>query len=449
MKKTVRFLLLLLTAAASSCGDSSGPDGADSPVASPAIPAGQVVIYEILVRNFSQTGDFNGVTQRLDTLKALGINTIWLMPVHPVGQIRKNGTYGSPYSVKNYTDVNPEFGTLKEFRTLITESHRRGMAVILDWVANHTAWDHDWISRHKDWYTQDGSGNIVIPPGTNWQDVADLNYSNASLRHEMIKSMAWWITETGVDGFRCDAADMVPDDFWKQALDSLKTLKSNLILLAEGSKSTHFASGFRMNYGWDFYSALKAVFKSGQSATGLNLSDQTEVYYRPSGNFKLRFTTNHDESSWDATPVSLFGGPAGAMAATAVSLSLGEIPLIYNGQETGISSTQNIFEKSTIDWTKNREMQTFYRQILNLVREHEAFRSGTKTSYSTTHVFRVRRETPAETLFIAVNTRNTPQALAFPAELRTRTWKNLLTGSPFSAFDETLSPYGSLILKSE
>lgn len=407
-------------------------------------------MYEILVRNFSQAGTLNGIVSRLDTLKNMGINTLWLMPIHPVGQIKKNGTYGSPYAVKNYVEVNPEFGTLTDLKNLVNECHKRDMALIIDWVANHTAWDNPWITAHKNWYTQDGGGNIIIPAGTNWADVADLNYSNAEMRLEMIKSMKFWISNADVDGFRCDAADMVPDDFWKQALDDLKKVKGNLIFLAEGSKSTHFSSGFKMNYSWNFYTDLKNVFKSGGiSAVNLANSDQNELTGLPAGSYKLRFTTNHDETSWDQPPPNLFGGLAGAQAASAATLAFGGVPLLYNGQETGISVTQNIFEKSVIDWSRNRSMQTFYRKLYSFYKNSAAVKSGTKENYSTFSVLRLKRSTANETVFFLVNVRNTSQPVSFPAILRLQAWRNVLTGQPFTDFDGTLPAYGTLILKAE
>lgn len=450
--RQIIFLLLLISAlSAVSCKESSNPAGSEPFVfiPGPVIPTENIIMYEILVRNFSQAGTFSGIIPRLDTLKAMGINTVWLMPIHPVGQIKKNGTYGSPYAVKNYTAVNSEFGTLTDFKILVNECHKRDMALVIDWVANHTAWDNPWITAHKNWYTQDGAGNIIIPAGTNWADVADLNFSNADMRREMISSMKYWITNAGIDGFRCDAADMVPDDFWKQAIDSLKKVKNNLILLAEGANSSHFLSGFKLNYSWDFYGNLKNVFKNGYSATNLTSSDKNERSALPLDCFKLRFTTNHDETSWDAPPPSLFGGIPGAQAASAAMLAYGSVPLLYNGQETGISINQNIFEKSVIDWTKNRSMQTYYRQLLNFYKNSTAVKSGTIESFSTTHVLRIKRTTSAETVIFIVNVRNSTQPISFPAGLRSITWKNVLTDQNFSDFDGNLSPYGVLILRAD
>jgi glycosidase len=227
--------------------------------------AKDVVIYEVNIRAFSAAGNLQGVIDGLDHIKALGVNTIWLMPIHPVGQVRSAGGLGSPYSIKNYLEVSSEFGTLAKLRELVEEAHNRNMSVIMDWVANHTSWDNVWM-KNKAWYTTDSNGNIIIPPGTNWQDVAELNYNNADMRKAMIHAMKYWVLEANVDGFRCDAVDFVPKDFWKQALDELKAIPNRkLILLAEGGTADNFSSGFQMNYAWDFYNAITAVYKDGKS----------------------------------------------------------------------------------------------------------------------------------------------------------------------------------------
>lgn len=179
-----------------------------------------VVMYEVNLRAFSSTGDLQGVINRLDEIKSLGVNVIWIMPIHPIGEIN---SVNSPYSVKDYKAVSSEYGTLEDLRNLTAEAHERDMAVIMDWIANHTAWDNEWINN-KSWYTQDGNGNIVHPPGTNWLDVADLNYENMDMQNAMIDAMKYWILQANVDGFRCDYADGVPYEFWKRAIDTLTSL---------------------------------------------------------------------------------------------------------------------------------------------------------------------------------------------------------------------------------
>jgi len=338
------FLSIILSIFIFSCDkdNPTKPNDNDDPVMPDyMVTTENIVMYEVNIRAFSNSGTFQGVIDRLDSIKALGINTIWLMPIHPIGV---TNTVNSPYCVKNYTEVNPEFGSFNDFTTLVTDAHEKGISVIIDWVANHTAWDNPWISN-KTWYTQDNSGNIIHPAGTNWQDVADLNYSNQEMRKAMIQSMKYWIENADIDGFRCDAADFVPFDFWKQVIDSLETLNRQLILLAEGSRSDHFNAGFQMNYSWDFYNSLKNVFCDDYSAMTLFYTNNSEYNNIPAGKHKLRFTTNHDESAWDETPMTLFNGKNGALAASVITIYLGGVPLIYGSQEVGVTETISFFEK--------------------------------------------------------------------------------------------------------
>ena len=234
----------------------TGPEQYETPFTE--VPAtSDVVMYEINERAFSVSGDFAGILPRLDSIKALGVNVIWLMPIHPIGAIN---SVNSPYCVKNFMEVNPEYGSLEDLRTLVREAHNRKMAVILDWAANHTSWDNPWI-QNKTWYTQDAAGNIIHPAGTNWMDVADLNFDNSLMRLEMIKALKYWVLAANVDGYRCDAADYVPFSFWKQAIDSLQKIPNReLILLAEGARNDHFSAGFKMNFGWSFYDKNVNVF---------------------------------------------------------------------------------------------------------------------------------------------------------------------------------------------
>jgi glycosidase len=210
-----------------------------------------LVLYEVNLRAFSKAGDLAGVTAQLGRLDSLGVNGLWLMPIYPVGQKK---SINSPYSIRDYRAVAPEYGSRADLRGLVQAAHQRGMVVLLDWVANHTAWDHPWISEHPEWYTQDDNGQIVHPPGTSWEDVADLNFARDSMGEAMIDAMQFWLCETGIDGFRCDYADGVPFDFWRQAIDSLQTLPgSHPLMLAEGDRADHFQAGFDLIFGWNFY----------------------------------------------------------------------------------------------------------------------------------------------------------------------------------------------------
>jgi glycosidase len=391
------------------------------------VPATEdMVIYEINQRAFSATGNFQGIIDRLDSIKALGVNVIWLMPIHPIGITRG---LNSPYSVRNYKEVNPEFGSLDVLRDLVLQAHQKNMAVIIDWVANHTAWDNPWISNTT-WYTRDGSGNIVIPPGTNWNDVADLDFSNNSMRLAMIKAMKYWVLAANVDGFRTDAADMVPFDFWKQAIDTLKNMPGrNLILLAEGARNDHFTAGFQMNFAWDFYGALKNVFVNNATAGSLFTTNTTEYNAIPAGKKKLRFTTNHDESAWDATPITIFNGKAGALAAQVIAAYLNGVPLIYSSQEAGRANTVPFFSNSPIDWTQNYDMQAAYKNIFSVYNSSVALRRGTVTSFAHNDIVCFTKTSGTDEVLVMVNTRNNPVSFTLPSSLANTSWINALNGN--------------------
>ena len=404
-----------------------------------------IIMYEVNLRAFSQAGDIQGVINRLEKIKNLGINVIWLMPIHPIGEVN---SVNSPYSVKNYKEVNPEHGTLEDLKSLIGLAHDMDIAVILDWVANHTAWDNPWISNTA-WYTQDGNGNIVHPPGTNWQDVADLNFNNQDMRLEMIDAMKYWIEEADVDGFRCDAADMVPYDFWKQAIDSLNTnIEKDLVLLAEGARDDHFIAGFDLNFSWDYYSTIKNVFNGNTSAGFLFSTHNSEYNNVPDGKHKLRFTTNHDESAWDQTPMVLFNGKDGAQAASVISIFMGGVPLIYGSQEVGVEENIPFFSQSPIDWSLNPDMLESYQKLMQFYSSSEAVKQGNLVTYIHSTVIAFTRQFDQENIFVLVNTRNAATTFNLPDDLDGTTWENVLDGSTVSLTGTVnLNPYEYLILK--
>jgi glycosidase len=414
--------------------DSADPVQYETPFA--GVPnTSDIIMYEINERAFSSSGTFAGILPRLDSIKALGVNVIWLMPIHPIGVTK---TVNSPYCVKNFTEVNPEYGTLNDLRTLVKEAHNRNMAVILDWVANHTSWDNPWI-KNKAWYTQDGSGNIIIPAGTNWQDVADLNYDNSTLRKAMIRAMKYWVLTANVDGYRCDAADMVPYDFWKQAIDTLKKIPDRkIIMLAEGSRLDHFSAGFQLNFSWQFLTASTDVFASDVSATVFFQTHLDEYVGIPSGKHKLRFTSNHDICAWDNTPLALFGGKEASLAAFAITSLMGGVPLIYNGQEVGCPVKLPFFSRSPIDWTTNPDMVKDYQYLLGLKAEHPALRSGDLAYYPDENIVAFKRESLTDKVLVLVNTRTSSSDFVLPASLKGTEWKDSRTGA-FLTLPEQIS----------
>ncbi|MNE25398.1 Cyclomaltodextrinase [compost metagenome] len=321
------------------------------------------------------------------------------------------------------------------------------MAVVIDWVANHTSWDNPWISN-KAWYKQDASGNIIIPPNTNWNDVAALDYNNQDMRKEMIRSMKYWVLAANIDGFRCDAADFIPYDFWKQAIDTLKTFKDRkLVLLAEGSRANHFNAGFQLNYGWDYYKTLKEVFKGTQPDAALFTTSSQEMTNIPTGSTKLRFTTNHDETAWDDTPVGLFSGKRGSMAAFVLASYMGGSTLLYNGQEVGSTKKLTFFDRDPIDWTENPDMVAEYKKLIAFKRSSEAVKAGQTERVNTADLAVFKRVSNGQEVLVIVNTNNSESTLTTPAELVNTLWKDVMGNKDFTLQSSLkLQPYQYYIL---
>ncbi len=404
-----------------------------------------IVMYEINPKAFSATKNFQGITNRLDNIKALGVNTIWIMPIYTVGVLN---SFGSFYCVKDYKGINPSYGTLQDLKTLVSTAHQKGIAVIFDWVANHTSWDNAWITTNRNWYTQDGSGQIISPAGTNWNDVADLNFNNASMRLAMIEAMKYWVTEANIDGYRCDAADFVPVDFWVQANTALNAIPNkHLILLAEGSRADHLSAGFQMNFAWDYLGAEKNVFGGSQaSVANLFTTNTNEYSVVPTGKQKLRFTTNHDESN-QATPITIYGGKNGALAASVIAVYLQGVPLLYCGQEVGVSSTSTYNGSNTIDWNANGDMLLAYQNLLSFYNSSNAARKGTLTTYANPNIAVFKKSNTLENVLVIVNARSSAQSLAVPTELQGN-WTNALTNATVSLSGNlALTSYQYLILK--
>lgn len=372
--------VLACTSLASGCAVSpaAGPRPASTP-ASDWVP--RTALYEVFVRDFSPEGNLQGLIRGLDRIQAVGAEVVWLMPIHPIGQANRKGTLGSPYSVRDYRAVHPDYGTHEDFRELVRAVHARNMKLIIDWVPNHTAWDHPWVREHPEFYTRNERGEMTHPRDnegklTDWTDVAELEYGNPGLRRAMIAEMRFWLQEMGVDGFRVDMAGMLPDEFWREAVPQLRAVKPAL-LLAEWEDPKMFELGFDVTYAWRSYHRLKDVWR-GEPASAFLKTVREELRVTPPGGARLRFTTNHDETAWDQPPVALFGGPAGARAAfTAMALLPGP-PLLYNGQEVESPQKLPIFEKEPVDWGRPgaEESRAFYRRVVELSRRHPAFTGG-------------------------------------------------------------------------
>ncbi len=404
-------------------------------------------IYQVNIRAFSQNGNLAGVTARLDSIKAIGVNVLYLMPIYPVGQMR---AVNSPFAVQDYTAVNPEFGTLADLRALVDGAHARGLSVMLDWVANHTSWDNAWITTHPDWYLRDAAGTILSPPNTNYTDVAQLNFANATMRLNLIAAMKSWVYMANVDGFRCDYADAPPVDFWQQAVDTLRNVKAHkLLLLAEGTRSANFTAGFDYNFGFSFYDALKKVYASGASATSLDALNTSEYVGASLTQRVVRYTTNHDVNSSDGTPVTLYGGNAGAMSAFVIASCYKGVPLVYNGQEAGMTTPITFpFTTVKVKWSAHSDVKGAYQQLLTARDASPALQHGTPVSSSSADVCAFTKTAGTNQALVLVNVRNAPTTYTVPASLTNSTWTNALQGGTTTLGGQlTLPAYGYVVLK--
>jgi glycosidase len=325
-------------------------------------------IYEVNVRQYTREGTFKAFGKHLDRLKAMGVDILWFMPINPISRTDRKGSLGSYYAVSDYTAVNPEFGTLADFRTLVSSAHAKGMKVILDWVPNHTGADHRWLRQHPDFYKKDSSGKAAVP--FDWTDTRQLDYDNPALRDSMIAAMRYWVRQTDIDGFRCDVAWNVPGNFWRTCIGSLRQLKS-LFFLAEGDKPYLARNGFDALYSWDFFHKMIIVAAGERPAFALDsVLHQYDTAY-PKGTMEMYFTSNHDENSWNGADYHTFPGPAHAPFAVLSQTLPWDIPLIYSGQEEPVLRALPFFEKDSIRFHAFGRAG-FYKTLLALRRRNPA-----------------------------------------------------------------------------
>ncbi|WP_343696315.1 alpha-amylase family glycosyl hydrolase [Flavobacterium sp.] len=458
MKFNIKIVYTLLLAVAFiSCSSSDDDTSSDSPYTQYGTPFEKMpkkedaIIYQVNIRAFSQAGTLKGVQDRLTQIQELGANVVYLMPVYPVGKVKASGELGSPYAVKDYKAVNPDFGTLQDLQTLVEEAHKKNMAVVLDWVANHTAWDNNWITEHPNWYQKDANGNIIIPPGTNYNDVAQLDFNNAEMKAAMIDAMSYWVYNANIDGFRCDYADFVPQTFWTEAITKLRKIKKNqnILMLAEGSKVNHFAAGFDYTFGFNFFSTLEQLFKDNKPATTIQDSNATEYAnnYNPE-NRVVRYTSNHDVNLSEGTPLELFGGKKGSIATFVVAAYLKSVPMIYNGQEIGYAQRLNYFSRTPIDWTTaDNDMLAEYKKIIAFRNTSNAIKTGTFTGYSSDAVSAFTMIKDSEKVFVLSNLTGSTVKQLVPSTLKGN-WKDAFTGAAVTlGADITLQPFQYVVLK--
>lgn len=438
-------LALALLAGALAAPASAAPDYTPREVVEVTNAAwtADAVIYQVNTRQFTPEGTFAAAQRHLPRLARMGVDILWLMPIHPIGETNRKGTLGSPYAVRDYRAVNPELGTEAEFRAFVAEAHRLGMKVILDWVANHSATDNPLTVSHPGWYTRTPEGALTSPAGTDWSDVADFDYSQPGLRQYMTESLVHWVREFGIDGFRCDVAGYVPLDFWETARGQLDEVKP-VFMLAEWEQRDLHHRAFDATYGWGWKEAMQRLVKSGEGAGAMRgyYAGQSETW--PHAAMRMVYTENHDQNSWDGVAAQIYG-PA-YEAAIALSFVGPGTPLIYNGQEADNDRQLEFFERDPIQWREGRHAALFAK-LIALKTASPALHNGrfgaalveVPTS-ETSDVFAFTRGEGAGRVFAVFNLSPRPHAVTFAHARHHGTYTDALSGEPMRfAGGETLA----------
>ncbi|WP_291088061.1 alpha-amylase family glycosyl hydrolase [Flavobacterium sp. BFFFF1] len=329
-------------------------------------------IYEVNVRQFTPEGTFKAFEAHLPRIKAMGIDIIWLMPIHPIGVEKRKGTLGSEYSVKDYYGVNPEFGTKEDFKALVSKIHSMGMHVIVDWVANHSSWDNNLVKEHPDWYTKTPEGNFQPTPWYDWDDIIDFDYNQPALRKYMTEALVYWVKDFDIDGYRCDTAGFIPTDFWDNARAEMDAVKPVFMLAEWESRDLH-KHAFDMTYSWTFFDKMTAVTKDKKSLGGVIEYMAHDVSTFPRDGYRMLFTDNHDMNSWNGNQFANFGG--GLQASMVLCTVVNGMPLVYGGQEAGLDHSLKFFDKDLIQW-KDHPFYNIYKTLFELKHTNEALWNG-------------------------------------------------------------------------
>ena len=411
------------------------------------------VLYQLNTRQFTSEGTFTAAQKQLPRLAAMGVDIIWLMPIHPIGEANRKGSLGSPYAVRDYRSVNPELGTEVEFRAFVDEAHRLGLKVILDWVANHSAYDNPLTLSHPEWYTRTPEGALMSPAGTDWSDVADFDYSQPALRQYMTESLVYWVREFGVDGYRADVAGYVPTDFWETVRAELDKVKP-VFMLAEWEQRDLHAHAFDATYGWGWKEAMQRLVKDGTGAGAMRgyYAGQSETW--PHAAMRMVYTENHDQNSWDGVASEIYG-PA-YEAAMALSFTGPGLPLIYNGQEADNDRMLKFFERDPIVWREGKHA-ALIAKLIALKTDNPALHNGRfgaalveVPTDQAADVFAFTRGTAGERVFVVFNLSPRAQQVTFQHTRHHGRYSDALSGEAAAfAGDETLSlaPWGYRIFK--
>jgi glycosidase len=409
-------------------------------------------IYEVNVRQFTPEGTFNAFAAHLPRLKELGVEILWFMPIHPIGELNRKGGLGSYYSVKDYTAVNPEFGTFDDFKNLVAQAHDLGFKVIIDWVANHTAWDHNWMTDHPDWYSRDENGKVIAP--FDWTDVADLNYeNNPGLWEAMTDALKFWVKEADIDGYRCDVAGMVPVEFWNQARVALDEIKPVFMLAEDEGERSLMQQAFDANYGWEMHHVMNKIAKGEADATHMWSYFRKNDSLFPEASYRMYFTSNHDENSWNGTEFERMGDAVKAFAV--MTYTVPGFPLIYNGQEASLNKRLLFFEKDQIEW--NTSLAAFYSTLNTLKKENAVLWNGASggkmrpvRTDKTAELFAFARKKDESKLFVFINLTAQDLSFVIEDEKANGTFTDVFTGESLSLSKGTaltLPAWGYLVLK--
>ena len=329
-------------------------------------------IYEVNVRQFTPEGTFKAFESHLPRIKAMGIDIIWLMPIHPIGVEKRKGTLGSEYSVKDYYGVNPEFGTKADFKHLVDKIHSMGMYVIIDWVANHSSWDNPLVKEHPDWYTKTEEGDFQPTPWYDWDDVIDFDYDQPGIRKYMTEALVYWVKDFDIDGYRCDTAGFIPTDFWDNARAEMDAVKP-VFMLAEWEARDLHKNAFDMTYSWTLFEKMVAVTRDKKSIAGLIEYMAHDVSTFPRGGYRMLFTDNHDKNSWNHNMFYNFG--EGLEASIVLTGTVNGMPLVYGGQEAGLNRSLKFFDKDLIDWSK-MPYEGLFKKLFDLKHKNKALWNG-------------------------------------------------------------------------
>ena len=387
-------------------------------------------IYEVNVRQYTEEGTFDAFRKHLPRLKKMGVDILWIMPIHPVSELNRKGTLGSYYAVADYKAVNPEFGDMTDFKELVTEAHKLGIKVILDWVANHTGWDNVWTVEHPDFYNKNEEGNFISP--YDWTDVISLDYNNPQMRDSMIDALKFWITETDIDGYRCDMAGMVPTDFWDSARTELDKIKAVFMLAEDEDNADLLRHAFDMNYTWRLMHLMNDIAKGEKNANDIwdYLTWNNETFQ--ADDYRIAFTSNHDENSWNGTTKERHGDAAESF--TVLSYTIKGMPLIYSGQEAGLDKRLAFFEKDTINWD-NLIYADFYTTLNKLKTNNKALWNGSAGGEmirigggKNPNVFAFYREKEDDIVVSIINLSNTVQHITFDQNSIEGEYSNVFSG---------------------